>query len=272
MAVSAQTFDLQGHRGCRGLMPENTLPAFRKALDLGVTTLEMDVVLSADGQVVVSHDPFFDPAYTTGPDGRQVYDSRRRLPEMTYSDIRRYDVGLRQNPAFPQQQVVPAWKPLLEEAIRDAGEYASRNGLPAPVYSIELKGWRQSPAEAERFSDRVNACLRGLVPPERILIQSFDAAVLRYWHRNIASGTFLPVRLSMLSTWKGLRKIERQLGFRPAVFSPYWRRVSRRLIRKSHEKGIKLVPWTVNSPRIMRRMIRWEADGLLTDYPDRFPR
>ncbi|MBO9637192.1 MAG: glycerophosphodiester phosphodiesterase, partial [Siphonobacter aquaeclarae] len=158
--------------------------------------------------------------------------------------------------------------PLLEDVIREAEQRA-----PGKVhYSIELKVSGMSPATAERLSDRVNTCLKSVPVPASVTIQSFDAAVLRYWNRQIAAGTFLPVRLAALTTWKGVRKIERELGFRPDVYSPFYRRVTRRLIRKTHENGMKIVPWTVNSARIMRRMVRSGADGLITDYPDRFPR
>lgn len=249
-------------------MPENTLPAFRKALELGVTTLELDVLFSRDSQLVVSHDPWFSPVFSTAPDGKPVEDKNRWISEMDYADIRRYDVGLRKNPSFPEQASVAAWKPLLEDVIREAEQRA-----PGKVhYSIELKVSGMSPATAERLSDRVNTCLKSVPVPASVTIQSFDAAVLRYWRRQIAAGTFLPVRLSALTTWKGVRKIERELGFRPDVYSPFYRRVTRRLIRKTHENGMKIVPWTVNSARIMRRMVRSGADGLITDYPDRFPR
>ena len=115
-------FDIEGHRGCRGLMPENTIPAMMKALELGVTTLEMDAVITKDKQVILSHEPFFNHDITTGPDGKYVTEQDERslnIYKMTYAQTQTYDVGLKPHPRYPNQRRLKATKPVLKEESHD---------------------------------------------------------------------------------------------------------------------------------------------------------
>src|SRR5438128_2424457 len=111
LQVSLPVFDKEGHRGCRGLMPENTIPAMLKALELGVTTLEMDAVITKDGQVILSHEPFFNHEITTKADGKFIDEKEEKnynIFKMTYAETHQFDVGLKPHPRFPQQQKLPA--------------------------------------------------------------------------------------------------------------------------------------------------------------------
>ncbi|HEY1021455.1 MAG TPA: glycerophosphodiester phosphodiesterase family protein, partial [Flavisolibacter sp.] len=133
--------DRQGHRGSRGLMPENTIPAMRKAIDLGATTLEMDLGISGDKQVVVSHDPYFHENITTTPDGKTLTKAeagKRLLYSMPYDSIKKYDVGLKPHPDFPRQQKLAVHKPLLADLLTDAEAYAKKMGRTL-FYNIEIK-------------------------------------------------------------------------------------------------------------------------------------
>lgn len=274
---AAPPFDLQGHRGCRGLMPENTVPAFLKALDLGVTTLEMDVVISKDRQVVVSHEPYFNAAFSTKPDGQPVDKKEQKnlvLYQMNYADIRRYDVGANGNPGYPEQQKIRTCKPLLSEVFEQAEAYRKAKKLPAFSYNIELKSeaseYNQSQPEPAAFCDLVQAVVGQHIAPERIIIQSFDFAILKYWHQQIEAKKYPPVRLSALV--ENLRSPEKhleELGFRPAIYSPYFRLLSEDKIARLHQQQIQVVPWTVNEPDDMKRLKAWGVDGLITDYPNR---
>src|SRR6478735_9363012 len=123
------TFDIQGHRGCRGLLPENTITAFTKALLMGVTTLEFDLVISKDKQVVVSHDTFFHHEITMMVDGEDVTEDNQQqfnLYEMKYADIKEIDVGMKRHPRFSSQAKVPAVKPLLKELIETSERLSSK--------------------------------------------------------------------------------------------------------------------------------------------------
>jgi len=139
---SPDGFDLQGHRGARGLAPENTIPACRRALDLGVTTLEMDVVISGDGQVVVSHEPWMNHKICSLPSGAPVPENVGRehnLYRMPYAEIEEYDCGRRQHPDFPRQATQPAVKPLLHDVIAMAEAYVAEHDRPPVFYNIEIK-------------------------------------------------------------------------------------------------------------------------------------
>jgi glycerophosphoryl diester phosphodiesterase len=132
-------FDKEGHRGCRGLMPENTIPAMLKALDIGVTTLEMDASITKDGKVILSHEPFFNHEITTKPGGAAVTlaeEKELNIYKMEYSETQRYDVGLRPHPRFPHQQKIAATKPLLESVIDSADAHAMATHRPLPFYNI----------------------------------------------------------------------------------------------------------------------------------------
>src|SRR6478735_8048590 len=135
-------FDKEGHRGCRGLMPENTIPAMLKALDLGVNTLEMDVVITADNQVLLSHDPYFNHELTTKPGGSFVIPEEEKelnIFKMTYAETQRYNVGLKPHPRFPTQQKIAVTKPLLAHLIDSVEQYGILKKLPPVWYNIETK-------------------------------------------------------------------------------------------------------------------------------------
>ncbi len=116
-AMELPVFDKQGHRGCRGLMPENTIPAMLKAIDLGVTTLEMDVVITKDKKVILSHEPFFGNEITTRPDGSYIKfteEQHYNIYQMNYDEVIKYDVGMKPHPRFPQQQKNESGKTIIE--------------------------------------------------------------------------------------------------------------------------------------------------------------
>lgn len=274
---AAKPYDLQGHRGCRGLMPENTVPAFLKALEIGVNTLELDVVISADKQVVVSHEPYFNADITTDPDGKPVEKSAQKslnLYKMPYAEIKRYDTGSRGNPNFPEQQKLKTYKPLLSEVIAQAEAYRKAHNLSAFSYNIELKSeaseYNVSQPEPGTFSDLVYAVISQNLTPDRVVIQSFDFAILKQWHTQIEAGKYKKIRLAaLIENLRSPDKNLEDLGFTPDIYSPYYRLIGKERIVSLHQKGIKVIPWTVNNPDDMRQLLADGVDGLITDYPDR---
>jgi glycerophosphoryl diester phosphodiesterase len=264
--------DLQGHRGSRGLMPENTIPAMLKAIDLGVTTLEMDVVISRDKQVVVSHDPYFNENITTTPAGGNLTKEEAQLLllyQMDYDRIRRYDVGLKLHPGFPQQQKLAVSKPLLGLLIDSCEAYAAKKGKQIG-YNIEIKSQsgfdnQRHPAPPE-FSELLVGVLRKKGILERTTIQSFDVRPLQYLH-----AAHPEIRLSYLVEAAGTLDDQLQLlGFTPAIFSPLFTQVTPELVKAAHAKGMKVIPWTVNSVQEMKLLLEKGVDGLISDYPDLF--
>jgi glycerophosphoryl diester phosphodiesterase len=274
---TAPHFDIQGHRGCRGLLPENTIPAFKRALAEGVTTLEMDVVISRDKQVVVSHDPYMNADFCTDPLGNPIDKKMQKsliLYRMNYADIKRYDVGARGNSAFPEQQKLSVHKPLLTEVIAAAESYQKARNLPPVSYNIELKSepseYNKSQPEPAPFCELVQAILREHLPPERITIQSFDFAILQHWKKQMDADQYPTVRVSALvSNLRGPEKNLEELGFIPSIYSPYHKLLTKKQIVRLHKQQVQVIPWTVNERSDMKRLKRWGVDGLITDYPDR---
>jgi glycerophosphoryl diester phosphodiesterase len=267
-------FDKQGHRGCRGLMPENTIPAMIKAMDLGVTTLEMDVVISKDKKVVVSHDPYFNENITTTPEGNHLTKAeaaKRLLYSMTYDSIRKYDVGIKPHPGYPKQQKIAVHKPLLTDLI-DATESYGRQKGQTIEYNIEVKSTPEGdgirhPA-IEEFVDLVVNAIKSKGTTSRTTIQSFDPRALQVLHKKYPS-----VITSLLIEDDDKRPLEeqlQQLGFTPSIYSPHFSLVTPALLEQCHQKKIKVIPWTVNSIEEIKRLKEMGVDGIITDYPDLF--
>ncbi|MER0442015.1 glycerophosphodiester phosphodiesterase family protein [Emticicia sp. W12TSBA100-4] len=275
----AQTmeFEIQGHRGSRGLMPENTIPAFKKAIDLGVHTLELDVVISKDKKVVVSHDPFFNPNCTTDPSGKFITkENQGNLYQLTYEEIKKYDVGLRGNKDYPEQQKMAVYKPLLEDMIRESEKYAKSKGVKPLKYNIEIKSEEKeydiSQPKVEEFSDLVYKIIIKQLPPERVTLQSFDYNILKFWHKQIEQKKYKPITLSALIEPFDNNDVKfnlEKLGFKPQIWSPYFAQATEKRVKELHELGIKVIPWTVNKREDMEKVKSVGCDGLITDYPDR---
>jgi glycerophosphoryl diester phosphodiesterase len=269
----SQKFDIEGHRGCRGLMPENTISAFKKALDLGVTTLELDVCISKDGQVVVSHEPYMNALFCSKPDGSPVMKADEKvlnLYTMSYSEIKKYDSGIRGNILFPEQQKVATFKPLLRDMLKTCEKYIKLNNLPKVQYNIEIKSEEKEygisqPKTVKEFSDLVYQEIIRQISPERVILQSFDFNILKFWYLQFEEGKYKKVRLSALVEDEMLDPRLEKLGFNPDN-----KHLIKRRVDMCHDKGIKVVPWTVNEIVNMKEIKALGVDGLITDYPNRF--
>lgn len=266
------TVDVQGHRGCRGLRPENTIPAFIHALALGVTTLELDVVVTQDQQLLVSHEPFLSHSICTGPDGEKITEAQEKqynLYQMPYEQIRRCDCGSQQNPNFPEQQPIAAPKPLLTDVIDSVEQYLLHHDRPLVKYNIETKS---SPAgdgvfhpAPKEFVTLLLAVLNEKGIAERTIVQSFDVRTLQEVRRRAPE---LPQAL-LVENRRGIQKNIDALGYVPEIYSPNFRLVSRKLREYTRQQGMKLIPWTVNEPDDIRKMLDLGVDGIISDYPDR---
>lgn len=271
-------FDLQGHRGCRGLRPENTLPAFLHALDLGVHTLELDVVITKDKQVLVSHEAYFNPSITTLPNGSPATNSDKgNLYSLNYTEIAQYDMGLRGHPLFPEQQKMAVKKPLLKEVFQEVEAYITQKSLPLCNYNIEIKsepaGYLIYQPEVAEFCELVKDVLvQSGISVERFTIQSFDAQVLQFWFKKRELSVYPKVKLAWLiepESENGIEENIQLLGFLPDIWSPYFKQVTPERIQVLHTKNILVIPWTVNERKDMLKLKEMGCDGLITDYPDR---
>jgi glycerophosphoryl diester phosphodiesterase len=264
-------FDVQGHRGCRGLMPENTIPAFITALDSGVTTVEMDLAITADKQVIVSHEPWMAASFCLDPNGKEINakeEMKYNIYQMTYEQVKQWDCGSRKNERFPDQKKFKINKPLLSEAIVAIENHIKSFSRYEVDYNIEIKSMPEGdnkfhPVPAE-FSDLVYNLIDQYLPWDRVVIQSFDFRVLKYWHEKHPE-----VRLAALvENLKTIDQNVRSLGFQPSIYSPDYQLLSKTEIKHVHDLGMRCIPWTVNDKKEMKELKSWGVDGFITDYPN----
>ena len=262
-------FDWQGHRGCRGLFPENSLPAFLHALEYpGVQTLELDLAVSKDRQLIVSHEPWFNPAICRDPQGNMIEakDEKKHLIfEKTAEEIKTYDCGSWGNTRFPDQTLVKTHKPTLREVVEAVDRLYPEKRI---RWNLEIKSnpeWdgKFSPTISE-FVVLVQKEISALQLSDRVCVQSFDPRPLQLLHHQ-APGLTLAL---LVENTDGFEKNLERLGFTPSIYSPYYWLVSFDLVEKCKKKGMKLIPWTVNEVTAMRRLVRLGVDGIITDYPN----
>lgn len=268
-------YDLQGHRGARGLLPENTIPSFLKAVDYGVDTIEFDLVVTADNRILISHEPWFDHQISTKPNGDPVTEEEQpefNIYEMTYEETRRFDVGKRGHHLFPEQQPMKVTKPLMRDAILAIEEYVEEQGLSPVQYNIETKSrpewYGEYGPHPEEFSQLLYDELADLGILDRVIIQSFDPATL------IAMREIDPNVVQAMLVYEEDRTIDRYveiLGYRPEIWSPHFELVTPELVADVHNHGMTIIPWTINEREEMIRQLEMGVDGIITDYPDRAP-
>jgi glycerophosphoryl diester phosphodiesterase len=286
-------FDLQGHRGARGLAPENTLAAFATALMIGVTTLETDLAVTKDGVLVLSHDPVLNPDIVRGPDGRWIAEPAPAIRSLMLAELKRFDVG-RLKPdtkyarQFPQQRAVDGQRiPTLEELFALAETSGKQ-----PRFNIETKLSPDKPAEApdpETFARLVVEAVRRAGLAARTTVQSFD------WRTLLVVQRLAPeIETVCLTSPSSLRDEGAGAARRPSpwlggldpadhagsvprlakaagcgTWSPRFQDLGAGQVVEAHGLGLKVVPWTVNEAEAMARLIDMQVDGLITDYPDR---
>jgi glycerophosphoryl diester phosphodiesterase len=293
LALPAAAFDLQGHRGARGLAPENTLAGFQRALDLGVTTIETDVVITGDDVPVIAHDPYVNPDLARGPDGAFAKGKDVLIRTLTLAELRRYDVG-RLNPAggyakqWPEQQAVDGQRyPTLAELLR----LINASGKPVRL-NLETKLAPERPAETPdpaTFARLVIDVLRQENFVERTTLQSFDwrtLAAAREYAPGLATTCLTIVSrdfdnvtgiFGRPSRWTNGLELAAYDNSVPrlvhAAGCGTWAMAFRNLTpaakAEARALGLKVIPWTVNDPADMARLLDWQVDGIITDYPDR---
>ncbi len=298
--ATTPTFDLQAHRGGRGLAPENTLPAFAKALEIGVATLELDTGVTKDGVVVVSHETFVNPDLARGPDGKWLEKRGPSIHEITYAELQQYDVG-RLNPAtgygkrYPEQVAVDGTRiPRLADVFALARGTRVR-------FNIETKISPLAPADTlapEAFARRVIEEIRANRMASRSTLQSFDWRTLQAAQRIAPEipAVYLTAQQRFLdnicggpaggkpdpnaaecqpSPWTAGFQL-RDHGSVPrmvkaaggAIWSPWYGDIDAEKLREAHALGLKVIVWTVNDPEHIQRMLALGVDGLITDRPD----
>jgi glycerophosphoryl diester phosphodiesterase len=288
---SGLAFDLQGHRGARGLAPENTLPAFARALSLGVTTLELDTAITEDRVVVISHNPSLNPDITRDKDGKWLPKTGPAIHSLTFAELQQYDVGrLKPNTdyakLFPEQRAVDGTRiPKL------AGLFAlvKKSGNEQVRFNIETKISPLHPNETldpESFAKTLVELIQKEGMGARVSIQSFDWRTLQVVQKIAPEipTVYLSVQRSFDSIaankpegspwtagfqhkdYGSVPRMVKAAGGR--IWSPYFADITRAKLKEAHDLGITVVVWTVNEPRQIKKMLDLGVDGLISDRPD----
>ncbi|ADY53427.1 glycerophosphoryl diester phosphodiesterase [Pseudopedobacter saltans DSM 12145] len=268
-SFSQNKIDLQGHRGARGLMPENTIPAMKKAIDLGVN-LEMDINFSKDQKPIVSHDHWLNAAFVLTPDGKEIpaeTQKEKRLYDLKYKEIRKYDVGSKFYSTFPEQKKMKAYIPLLSELIDSVELYAKQKNYPLPHYNIETKisetGDNINHPTPKVFVKKLMKVINSKKIADRVMIQSFDPRTLEIINKQHKN-----VQTSYLVSKGKLEDNLKKLTFKPDIYSPNYKMVNKSLVEKCHQMGIKVIPWTVNTKEEIEAIKATGVDGIISDYPN----
>jgi glycerophosphoryl diester phosphodiesterase len=262
-------FDWQGHRGARGLYPENTIGAMEEALKFPITTLELDVVISKNSKVIVSHEPWMHEDICLDPEGKRIKGRKYNIFKMTYEDITKFDCGSLPHPRFPGQKKINTGKPTLEKLIKVNEETLKKLNRNDVVYNVEIKSLPEYERDGfqpnyKDFSDLVTKALLELLPASKFTIQSFDWRVLQHINKTHPDLKLSALKEGSISPVEDLKK----LGFKPYAFSPYFKFLTKDHVDYFHKLEIKVIPWTVNELADMEQLISLKVDGIITDFPN----
>jgi len=268
-------FYKEGHRGTRGLMPENTIPSMIKAIELGANVIEVDVYTSKDGKVIVTHDPYVNADHSLTAAGKELTKEEAKkyvFHHMNYAEIRKFDVGSKYFKTYPQQKKIATYIPLLDELIDSVELYINANKLPKVIYNIELKSSvKYDSIYNARPKELVDAVIEVVksrkLGTDRFYIQSFDMRPLQYVKKEYPKVVIGFLTDNKKSTFE---ENINELGFLPHIYSPHYSLVTSELVTKAHNKNIRVVPWTVNTTEEAKRVVNLGVNGIITDYPERF--
>ncbi len=263
--INLKQFEIHGHRGCRGLLPENTLAGFAQAIKLGCSFIELDIVMNKDHNLIISHEGYFHPQICLKPDGSPILENEKiHLYDLDYQTIKTYDCGSKLHPSFPDQVAHKSYKPSCQELLN----YLNENGL-FVNFNLELKieydPYNDPFFSLELFADKLIEFIEKNNLKDKVIIQSFNYEILQIIHKKASGLTIGLLNDSLKTSTQCIRK----LGFSPHYYNPHYSLVSAILVNKLHKQNIKVVPWTVNKMDDMKSLINMGVDGIITDYPNR---
>ncbi|MFD2824134.1 glycerophosphodiester phosphodiesterase family protein [Lacinutrix iliipiscaria] len=258
--------EVQGHRGCRGLMPENTLQAFEKAIDLGVQTLELDVVISKDKKVIVSHEPYLSRTICLDAEGNTIpkkKDKAYNLYQMTYEEIKAFDCGMKFHKRYPNQKKISAFKPSLEDVFLRTKHLSNHI-----KFNIEIKA---KPKYDDVFTPHPKEFVRLVLETintydvfSRCNLQSFDLRILEQVKQQAPQ---MKVAI-LIDEDESISEKVKKLSYKPEIISPYYKLLDQTTVLQYQKADCEVIPWTVNSASEMSDMINFKVDAIITDYPD----
>lgn len=270
--VTQPKIQVQGHRGERGNLPENSIQGFLGALHKGVHVIELDVVVSKDNKVVVSHEPFMASLYMITPSGKPILKPEEKhynLYQMTYDSIKKFDGGSKGNPNFLHQQKIKTYKPLLSEVFDVVEKEIKEKKLPSVKYNVEIKSKKEEygvfQPYPDDFVDMVVKIIKEKHLENQVNIQSFDPVLLTALHEK-----YPEIEIAFLVSKGGIENNLRLLNFKPEIYSPNFKLIENKsMVDSLRVLGIKVIPWTVNNKEDISHMIKLQVDGIITDYPER---
>lgn len=248
------------------------MESFKEAIRLGVHALELDIVVSGDNHIVVSHEPFMSQVTCIAPDGKEIFedeDLKYNLYKMPYGEIKQFECGLKFHPKFPNQKLCSSYKPILEEMIQTCELFVQGNGYSLIDYIVEIKSkqsfYGKFQPTPEIYVELVLEAVEIFNLKDRLVLKSFDINILNEIKKQCPSQ-----RISLLINRKeSIPEKLKQLTFKPEILGPYFELLNEDIVSEYKIKGFQILPWTINEVSDMKRLISYGVDGIITDYPDR---
>ncbi|MCB9189845.1 MAG: hypothetical protein H6599_11270 [Flavobacteriales bacterium] len=265
--ISAQkdSTSFYGHRGCRGLYPENTLEAFEHAIDLGVDGIEWDVIVSKDKKLIISHEPFLDASYCFNKEGKEISASEGKkvnFYELTAEEIQQFDCGSKVNSKFPDQLMIKTYKPTVQEAFE-------KLNLKDVTILFEIKSERSDYSiyqpEPKEYAKLIAAEIEDFEFKANIIFMCFDGNLLDELHQILPDYRYVYLTYKPFTSVKTFLK---QISFTPYALGMYHPTIRKRDVKLLGNQGIKTFAWTVNKPEHSNKLMRYGVSGIITDYPD----
>ncbi len=253
---------IQGHRGCRGLLPENTIPSFIKAIELGCNYIELDITVTGDNQILVSHEPFPNAEFCSHPSIELSKNHEFNFYQMSYKEIKQFDCGSKTHPRFPKQLNTQAHKPLLKDLVIEMDKHSKNI-----IYNIELKGKVETDnlchPPPKKYAELLINEIFEIGIAGRCIIQSFDTRPLSIIHQ-----LYPEIKLGYIVEYNDFRSNMSLVNFMPDFYVAHYSLVHERLVRQVRNAGMQLSVWTVNSEEQIERMLNLNVDSIITDYPN----
>lgn len=267
--ISQNKVEFFGHRGCRGLLPENTIIGFNKALELGADGIEWDVIVNRDNELIISHEPYADAQYCLDTSGEEILKNIEKdfnFHQMSTKQIQDFDCGSKGNPKFPEQQKIKAFKPTVQEAFKSVK-------LEGKTILFEIKSEEKDygifQPEPTKYAEIIAKEVEGYAFKDNIVFMCFDANLLNELHKLLPD--FKYVYLTYLP-FKSIKSFLTDISFTPYALGMYHVTIKEKDVTKANMEGVKIFAWTVNSEKQCKKLIRYGVEGIITDYPDRIKR
>jgi glycerophosphoryl diester phosphodiesterase len=262
-AFAQNELEIYGHRGFRGQYPENSLVGFQKAIDLEITGIELDVVVNKDGQLVISHEPYFQSEFCLDSIGNNINrESLYNIYQLNQEEISKFDCGSKYYSKFPEQHKIKSSKPLFQEFIQFLN-------LQDTKILLEIKSnpkeYGISQPKPEEYCKIILNELKNFPVKSNVRIMSFDYRILEELHKNDSSYPLVYLTYLPKSTSYFLKKI----SFSPYALGMFYPTINKHKVISSHKKQIKVFAWTVNSLIEQKKLSKIGVDGIITDYPNK---